>query len=504
MLAPPDLVASVASSLTLWQVVLLLGFIVFVVWTAILNLRPHPDGIPKVSFEWPLIGDLPTSIWWAGHTLELDIRDHKQAGPVFAFNTLWYSSVSLCEPEDIKHILYTNFKNYPKGPIFYNFFKQALGNGIFNADGERWKHQRSTARPLFRTESLNEMQPHFQSGADYVVNTIFKEAAQHKTVIDVQDIFMRYTLDTIGKIGFGYEIGSLIKPVPFSAAFDYVQLEINERLSNPLREYFVYRKFSRCLKEMDDFIYGIISERRQNSAVALSGKTDLLSRYLLMTDPTTAQPFTDQYLRDILINFVIAGRDTTAILLTWTCYRLSQHPLILKKVLVEVGEVVGQDPPSCETLEKLKYLDAVLNETLRLHPSVPANMKLCLSDDILPSGFKLRKGYNIFFNAYTVHRLEKYWGPDVEEFRPERWLDEKFVNNMHPFQYFPFHGGPRTCLGNRMAIREAKTMLCTIFQRYTLTLQPGHKVQPQESILMPAMYGMKMLVHPRDKASAEW
>lgn len=145
-----------------------------------------------------------------------------------------------------------------------------------------------------------------------------------------------------------------------------------------------------------------------------------------------------------------------------------------------------------EALNKLTYLKAVQDETLRLYPPVPSNMKTAMKDDVLPNGYVIHKGTEVAFNTYTIHREEKYWGSDALEFKPERWINP--TQKIHPFQYFPFHGGPRLCLGMKMAYIEASLLTALILKRFSLQLVPGHPVEPKPAITMPAKYGMKMYV----------
>jgi len=441
------------------------------------------------------VGVLPWVLWNSNRVLQLNQEAHLQYGDVFSWKLMHLRGMSIADPECVKWVLHTNFKNYLKGPQMVHLLGPLFGEGIFVVNGDSWKHQRATAKPLFRSESINGMLPVFIDGANKVIE-ILDQAAKDGNSIDAQNLFMRFTLDSIGSIGFGHDIGSLCQPVEFSSLFDGVQAEIDRLADNPLREYFTSGWLNSQIAKMDQFVLNIIRKRKEESPQELRQKTDLLSRYLCMKNELN-QEFSDSYLRDILMNFFIAGRDTTAILLSWTFYLLSQHPHVERNVVHEIGQRIGKRVPTADDLGQLPYLKAVLDETLRLYPPVPSNFKWAVCDDILPNGVKVKAGTYIGFNAFTIHRSKRLWGEDAEQFIPERWLDENYKKSIHPFQYFPFLAGPRLCLGMQMAFMEAKLLTTMILQRFRLRVAPGyHNLQPRKAITLPIEGGLPVQVLP--------
>jgi cytochrome P450 len=422
--------------------------------------------------------------------LELNQEAHLQYGEVFSWQLVHLRGMSIADPECVKWVLQTNFRNYEKGPHMAHLLGPLLGQGIFVANGDAWKHQRTTAKPLFRTESIKDMLPVFVSGAQTVIAALERVATDAEP-IDLQNLFMRYTLDSIGLVGFGHDIGSLHRPVEFSYLFDRAQAEIDKRADNPLREYVLGwgGGLEADIARMDQFVLGIIRRRRAEPPDELRQKSDLLSRYLCLRDPQ-GLPFSDAYLRDVVMNFLIAGRDTTAILLTWAFYLLARHPEAADRAIDEIDERVGGRVPTWDDLGQLPYLRAVLDETLRLYPPVPSNFKMAVQDDVLPNGVRVKAGTYVGFNAYTIHRSRQLWGDDADQFVPERWLDRERVRAMHPFQYFPFLAGPRVCLGMHMALLEAKLLAVMVLQRFRFRLAPGHVVRPRKAITMPAAHGL--------------
>lgn len=184
-----------------------------------------------------------------------------------------------------------------------------------------------------------------------------------------------------------------------------------------------------------------------------TGKTDP-NRYIFADELITQTP--DRFrIRSELLNILLAGRDTTASLLSNVWHTLSQRPDILAKLRAELDASLHGAPPDFQQLKDLKYLKAVLNESLRLYPVVPINSRQALRDTTLPLGggsdgkspMLVPEGTLVNWNVYAMQRRKDFYGEDAEEFRPERWLGEK---GLKPgWEYLPFNGGPRICLGRK-------------------------------------------------------
>lgn len=180
----------------------------------------------------------------------------------------------------------------------------------------------------------------------------------------------------------------------------------------------------------------------------IKDRMDILSYFLERTDEN-GQPFTDQYLQDIVMNFIIAGRDTTAVTLSWTFYCLSTHPEVRKRLLEEIDSTLrGQKPTYDDIDTQLPYLHAVVKEVLRLYPPVPKDPKMALEDDTLPDGTFVPAGTAVVYTPYVMGRLEEMYENPLQ-FNPDRWLDAENAKKTL-FEYPVFQAGPRTCLGMSM------------------------------------------------------
>ncbi|GFY92430.1 cytochrome P450, family 704, subfamily A, polypeptide 2 [Actinidia rufa] len=189
----------------------------------------------------------------------------------------------------------------------------------------------------------------------------------------------------------------------------------------------------------------------------------------------------DQYLRDIILSFMIAGKDTSANTLSWFFYMLCKNPLIQEKVAQEVREVTSTQENGAsvndfvtsiseEVLEKMHYLHSALTETLRLYPAVPVDGRCVETDDTLPDGFKLKKGDGVYYISYAMGRMQYIWGDDAEDYRPERWLNNGIFQPESPFKFIAFHAGPRICLGKDFAYRQMKIMAMALLRFFRFKL----------------------------------
>ncbi|KAG8690790.1 hypothetical protein FRC08_010355 [Ceratobasidium sp. 394] len=175
---------------------------------------------------------------------------------------------------------------------------------------------------------------------------------------------------------------------------------------------------------------------------------------------------------DELVNILLAARDTTASLLTFTTYLLTQHPNVFSKLRAEVLEHVGPNAaPTYELIKGMKYMRAVLNETLRLFPPVPINERATNAAVTVPTseGLLYLPGphVQVLYPLIHMQRRADLWGQDAEEFDPDRWLDDRvrmFVAD--PMRFVPFNAGPRICLGQQFALNEASFVMARLLQRF--------------------------------------
>ncbi|KAG0077222.1 hypothetical protein BGZ90_007532 [Linnemannia elongata] len=388
------------------------------------------------------------------------------------------------------------------GPAFHKAFFPFMGTGIFNADGAAWKNQRALARPHFQVTEYKGA-AHIETQINQVFGILDKSIAAGE-VIDAQDLWSRYTIDTATGFLFGDCINALDVPQSkFVSAFNYTQKVCGWKIRLCDYQSLVPAKeFPQKVKDMDEVLMPIvdaaIAKEIKRHSEARDGeenehKNDNLLVHFLNSVDENGQPFDRIYLRDMLMNFLLAGRDTSTNLLTFMCYNLGKHPEVMERVRQEIFSVVGRDrKPDHEDIKKLKFLKQVINETLRLYPAVPFNIKTCLEDDVLPNGYFIPKGSLVVHSSYVTHRMKEYWGEDAEEFDPDRWGPER-VKSVRPFMFFPFHAGPRICLGQNFAYNQAMNTMTRLLQKYTWTVVEGFEPKPESDITMYSRNGMQII-----------
>jgi cytochrome P450 len=207
-------------------------------------------------------------------------------------------------------------------------------------------------------------------------------------------------------------------------------------------------------------------------------------------------------IRDQSINVMIAGMDTTASLLSYICYRLARDPRVWAKLRATVLETFGHDPSGVtfESLKRCRYPHYVVNETLRLYPIVGVNFRRAMRDTTIPRGggsdgtqpVFVPKGTEVLFPVFTMHRDKDLWGDDADTFRPERWEE----NPIHTWDYLPFGGGPRICIGQQFALTETAYALVRLVQHFDEILpspeQPEYEPPHRIMLAISAAHGVKV------------
>lgn len=422
------------------------------------------------------------------------------------------------EPANVEYILKTNFGNYGKGAMIHDVMEDLLGDGIFNVDGARWRHQRKVASHEFSTRVLRD----YSSGVFRdtaaelagIVAVAARGAGPGERPLDVADLLMRSTLDSMFKVGFGVDLGSLSGcgddegAAAFARAFDDASEQVLYRFFDPswkvkrLLGVSSEAAMKGAIRTIDQFVYGVIDRKikQMGRDQEFAKKEDILSRFLMEreSDPGC---FDNKYLRDIILNFVIAGRDTTAGTLSWFLYVLCRNQHVQDRVAREVraaatgdrDDVGVQEFVTCLTedaISRMRYLHAVLTETLRLYPAVPIDVKYCFSDDTLPDGYAVKKGDMVNYQPYQMGRMKFLWGADAEEFRPERWINDDgvFVNES-PFKFTAFQAGPRVCLGKEFAYRQMKIFAAVLVYAFRFEMWEANATMGYRPMLTLKMDG---------------
>ncbi|KAG0586174.1 hypothetical protein KC19_2G070000 [Ceratodon purpureus] len=456
---------------------------------------------------------------------------------------------------NVEYILKTRFENYPKGDFQRDVLGDLLGKGIFNADGDLWKLQRKLASHEFTSRSLREFG--FECAQreleDRLVPFLFRACEKPDNVVDLQDLLLRFSFDSICLFGFGVDPNCLelsLPTVQVAVAFDKALECIARRYQTLIPVIMSVKKFfnigdERELKEamtvVNGFAEGVIRARRKelygSQGKKLLARHDLLSRFMEFTessdhgevlqseleqrcmddlnlnasDPIAKEQASNVFLRDMVISFILAGRDTSSLGLTWFFHALSNNPHVEAKIYDEIKQRLqarqssqqNDHPPlprhsfSLEELKQLQYLHAAIHESLRLFPPVPLDPKEAAGDDVLPDGSSLRKGDRIMYNIFAMARMETIWGPDCNEFKPERWLKDGMFVSESLFKFATFQAGPRICLGKELALVQMKLVASSLIYHFKFTAMQMNPPVTLHSLVLRMVDGFHVLVHSR-------
>ncbi|RZB59029.1 Cytochrome P450 704B1 [Glycine soja] len=337
----------------------------------------------------------------------------------------------IADPANVEHVLKTNFNNYPKA---------------------------------------------------LKLSTILCQVSFLNHEIDMQELLMRMTLDSICKVGFGVEIGTLAPNLPensYAHAFDTANIIVTLRFIDPLRK--IKKMLSigsevqleKSIKVIDDFTYSV--------------KQDILSRFIELGESNA----TDKSLKDVVLNFAIAGRDTTAPTLSWAIYMFMTHAHVADKLYLELKKFEENRANEEHFLASIE-----ITETLRLYPAVPQDPKGILEDDVLPDGTKIKAGGMVTYVPYSVGRMEYNWGPDAASFVPERWFKDRVLKTESPFKFTAFQD-QGICLGKDSAYLQMRMGLAILCRFYKFNLVPDHVVKYRMMTILSMAYGLKLTIERR-------
>ncbi|KAK2978195.1 hypothetical protein RJ640_030368 [Escallonia rubra] len=418
-------------------------------------------------------------------------------------------TVVTANPDNVEHILKTKFHNYPKGKPFTQILGDLLGLGIFNVDGNLWTVQRKLASHEFSAKTLKE----------FVVKTLEEEvqnrlvplldtAAQSDSVLDLQDVLKRFAFDTICKVSLGVDpccLDVVLPPLPsLVKAFDTASEISAMRATAPVHAVWKLKKaFSigseKKLREAVQLVHDSVNqiikvkkEKMRSDDEVDSKNGDLLSKLLQAGHQ-------NDVVRDMVISFVMAGRDTTSAAMTWLFWLLSRNRDVEEEVLKEAALVNdGEKPLDYGELKEMSYLKACLCESMRLYPPVVWDSKHAVEDDVLPDGTRVYRGNRVTYFPYGMGRMEELWGKDRLEFRPDRWFDEPGVMKaVSPYKFPVFQAGPRVCLGKEMAYIQMKYVVASVLRRFEI-----RPVRLEEPVYVPLLTahmggGFEVKVHRR-------
>lgn len=387
----------------------------------------------------------------------------------------------IADPDAVEEVSQIADKRIPK-QVFG--IKTIACEGIFIADGQRWEFGRHALQGNLMPEAIDALVPNFAKRARRMTELLMNVEGP----VDMFDWVERATMDSICDVGFGHDLGTLDHPGEENVivkTFDEVlEVSINSALygvfdfTGHKKQW--YKVQSDKLNVLLDDIITAAREGRQTGAA-----DSLLHKMIDARCPLTQRSFDQSELRDQLLTLLVAGHKTSTLLLTWAIYHVGSQPQVEEKLVHELREVFGEDmdrEPTPQDIRKLKYLDMVVREVLRLCAPVQVAQRgltqsVKVGEYTLVPGGHSGKGHSwIAIHIMGISQSKKYWGEDHLEFRPERFEPQNAAK-FHPWQYIPFGGGRRLCIGNLFALGQTKAIMATLMRRFHFRTIPGRPVK---------------------------
>jgi cytochrome P450 len=391
-------------------------------------------------------------------------------------------------PQLIKDVLVTHQRQFRKGRGLERA-RRLLGDGLLTSEGPTHVRQRRLMQPAFHRD-------HIASYAEVITDyaSRLQGGWQDGSTVDAAQEMSRLTLGIVGKTLIDADVESHAKSV--GAALTTVMnsfwmsmlpfFDVIEHLPIP-----AFRRSRRARAELDAVIYAMIAERRRHR----TDRGDLLSMLIMAQDEEgDGGGMTDEQVRDEAMTIFLAGHETTATALAWTWYLLSGAPEVEARFHAEVDQVLGGRVPTLSDVPKLKFVEQVVTESMRLYPPAWILGRRATSEYPVRE-FAIPAQSVVILSPYIVHRDPRFFDA-ADSFRPDRWTPE-FRNSLEPFSYFPFGGGARRCIGESFAWMELILVASTIAQRWRLRRVPDHPVVPQPVVTLRMKYGLKMTLERR-------
>jgi len=462
-------------------------------------------------------------------------RLHLRQGKTMVVKTVFSlptTKITTIDRKNIRFILGDNWQQFVKSERHRNIVIE-IGNGIFLANhgpdskdkGERWFQQRKVASNIF---TLFKFQEHIFDIVQNKTNYLM-ELCDSKHELDLQEHFFEYALDVFGLLAFDIDFDSLGHPHgshPFSAAIDTLQKAQTKRFFNLIWR--IHKRFQltdneRIIVKSRDaargFVKDIIRKRREEGC---RDKRDIVSRFIMQENA-----YGDDFLCDLIINLIMAGRDSIATNLSWTIYEVIKYPKILADLVEELD--AGPELTYDNLMRNAYYpmVHGIVWESLRLHPPVCEDAKIATRDCVLPSGVRIPKDTEVEFSIYVMGRDPDVWeAPD--EMRPQRWIDSSLSPGkenqgravegfglpgtykrkinvpefLEPDEFaMPiFQAGPRKCIAVDLAVFECKFMVASLFKNFNIKLKdPDMVPQMRLGFSVPIKQGLHVLCDRRKK-----
>ena len=444
---------------------------------------PHPRG------RLPLIGDIAGAD--RSKVLQSTLERSKDLGPIFEMKVFARRLVFVSGTDLIVEL--ADEKRFQKGlsPAVESL-REFAGDGLFTAYNEEpnWRLAHDLLMPAF---SRSAMAGYHDTMLGVVRELVTAWDGDRGAGVDVSGSLTKVTMETIARSAFSHDFGSFTSDEqhPFVAAmvtalkFGQQRAVLGAMPFGGVLERAAERRNAHHQAYIDAMLDDLIAERRASGD---THERDLLGIMLNATHPETGERLDDLNIRHQILTFMVAGHETTSGALSFALWYLSQNPHIMAAAQAETDAILGEDPnaePTFEQVAKFRYLRRVLDESLRMWPTVPAFTRRPREDTVIGGRWPMREQDWAIVLVPVLHRDPAVWGADADVFDPDHFLPEQ-VKARPAHTYLPFGVGPRACIGRQFAIHEAVLVLARLLHRFDLSPDPAYTLEIEERLtLMP-------------------
>ncbi|KAG2772955.1 hypothetical protein PC129_g1393 [Phytophthora cactorum] len=418
----------------------------------------------------------------------------------------------ITSPEACEDVFKTQFDTFGRGDELVDLQHDIFGEGVAGVDGEKWLKQRRIASHMFSMKMLRDVMDEVIMEKSIKLRDVLAQCAKEGRVVPMKSLLGKFSSDVFTKIGFGVDLHGLDGDInsemdhPFIEAVDGYAEVFGARLQSPMW-YWKLKRFlnigdermlKRCIKVATDLLNEVmLKSMASKTAEDWNTKTDLLTLFVDSTGNTDSSD-----LRDAMMNFFLAGKETTSFSMAWVIVNLNRHPRVLAKLRKQIRDnlpelMTGElQVPTMEDLHKIPYIEAVLKESLRLY--MTGVHRTPMRSTTLRDGTFVPFGSYVVMSVYAAARVKNVWGEDAAEYNPDRWIDEETgkIKSINPFQFITFGGGPHQCVGMRFALLEMQTVIAVLFSRFDIkTVEDSFKITYDYSVTLPIKGPLECTIH---------
>jgi len=390
------------------------------------------------------------------------LREIGQCGAVVQFRLGWLRCYLVTQPDGIGQVFLSDMTRESPG---FRRIRHTVGEGLLTMTGAAHRDRRRVMQPTFSHQ-------HVQQWGESIVQRTAEmlDTWQPGQERDVEAEMLALTFRILGRVLFG----TARERDVLQAAFADLNAYVNQRQGSlplpPVIPTHMNRRLKQAQRVLDQDISRMIDLHQQEPA-RFDG--DILS-CLLHAQTKDGRSLSRDEIRNEVRTLVPAGHETTTSLLTWVWYLLDQNPDVAQRLHAELDGVLHGRLPTVADVPQLSYTRMVLHETLRLYPAICFLGRKTTQETII-DGYRVAKHAVVFVSPWVTHADPVLWD-EPHRCDPERFAPEQVAQRPR-YAYFPFGGGPSTCIGEPLALLEGQLILATIAQRYRLTLRPHHEVR---------------------------